>query len=243
MRSYLGYIIIAITIIISVLIITAAARYKFRSGETISVTGLAEKNFVADQVVWRGNFFRNSYDLKSAYTQIKSDEAEIKRFLNAAGIPDSNIVFASVDMQRNYEGQYDPNGRYTGNVFRGYNLNGSVTVESGNLALVEKTSKEIAGLLEKGIELNSTPPSYYYSKLDELKIDLLSRASADAKQRAESIAKNSGSSLGSLRKATMGVFQITGKNSNENYSYGGVFNTSSKEKTASITLRVEYQVR
>lgn len=40
----------------------------------------------------------------------------------------------------------------------------------------------------------------------------------------------------------MGVFQITGKNSNEDYSYGGVFNTSSKEKTASITLKVDYQV-
>jgi len=38
----------------------------------------------------------------------------------------------------------------------------------------------------------------------------------------------------------MGVFQITGKNNNEEYSYGGSFNTSSRLKTASITLRVEY---
>jgi hypothetical protein len=38
----------------------------------------------------------------------------------------------------------------------------------------------------------------------------------------------------------MGVFQITGKNANEIYSYGGAFNTSSKEKTASITLKVDY---
>jgi hypothetical protein len=104
-------------------------------------------------------------------------------------------------------------------------------------------SREITGLLEKGIELNSSRPSYYYSRLNELKIDLLSKASTDAKQRAESIAKNSDASLGSIRKANMGVFQITGKNSNEDYSYGGAFNTSSKEKTASITLKVEYQVK
>ncbi|HVK96730.1 MAG TPA: hypothetical protein VM368_02880, partial [Flavisolibacter sp.] len=76
-----------------------------------------------------------------------------------------------------------------------------------------------------------------------LKIDLLAKASADAKQRAESIASNSDAALGSIRKANMGVFQITGKNANEDYSYGGVFNTTSKEKTASITLRVDYQVR
>jgi hypothetical protein len=38
----------------------------------------------------------------------------------------------------------------------------------------------------------------------------------------------------------MGVFQIVGKNDHEDYSYGGSFNTTSKEKTASITLKVEY---
>jgi hypothetical protein len=107
---------------------------------------------------------------------------------------------------------------------------------------VEKLSREITGLLQKGIELNSTPPAYYYSGLNELKIDLLARAAADARQRAESIAKNSEASLGRVKKANMGVFQITGKNSNEDYSYGGVFNTSSKEKTASITLKCDYQV-
>jgi hypothetical protein len=104
-------------------------------------------------------------------------------------------------------------------------------------------SREITTLLQQGIELNSSSPSYYYSRLNELKIDLLAKASADAKQRAESIATNSGGKLGDLKKANMGVFQITGRNSNEDYSYGGAFNTTSKEKTASITLKVEYQVR
>jgi uncharacterized protein len=71
---------------------------------------------------------------------------------------------------------------------------------------------------------------------------LLAKASADAKQRAETIAKNSGSSLGKIKKASMGIFQITGKNRNEDYSYGGAFNTSDKNKTASITTKIEYAV-
>ena len=40
----------------------------------------------------------------------------------------------------------------------------------------------------------------------------------------------------------MGIFQITGQNSNEDYSWGGTFNTSSKEKTASITMKLDYEV-
>ena len=127
-----------------------------------------------------------------------------------------------------------------GQEFSGYNLTQTVKVESGNVDKVEKISREVTELIESGIELNSLAPDYYYSKLKDVKIDLLGQASADARSRAETIAKNSGSSLGKLRKANMGVFQITGKNSNENYSYGGVFNTSQKNKTGSITIKMEF---
>jgi hypothetical protein len=40
----------------------------------------------------------------------------------------------------------------------------------------------------------------------------------------------------------MGIFQITGQNSSEDYSWGGTFNTEAKKKTASITMRLEFQV-
>jgi len=242
LRLILTPLIIALAIIIGVIIATSAFRYHFNAADTILVTGLAEKDFNADQIVWKATFTRQGMELKDAYAMLKSDEAEISQYLHAANIADSNIVFSSVDVQRSYNNRMDENGRVIGNEFSGYNLTGTVTVDSRNIAIVEKLSREITGLLQKGIELNSIPPSYYYSGLNALKIDLLANAAKDAKQRAESIAENSGASLGKIKKGTMGVFQITGKNMNEDYSYGGAFNTTSKEKTASITLRVEYQV-
>lgn len=243
MRNYLSVLIIAVTVIVAMFIAASAFKYRTRSGETIVVTGLAEKDFVADQIVWSGSFSRSGFELRSAYSSLKADEAEIKRYLNANGIPDSSIVFSSVNINKNYRETYDPNGRQRSSEFSGYTLMGNITVDSRDIQKVERLSREITGLLEKGIELNSSPPSYYYTKLNELKIDLLAKAAQDAKLRAETIADNSKADLGSIRKANMGVFQITGKNLNEGYSYGGAFNTSSKEKTASVTLRVEYQVR
>lgn len=243
MRNYITPIIFSIAIIVSVIIASATLKYKFRTSETIMVTGMAEKDFASDQIVWKGTFTRSGYELQSTYSALKNDEAAIRDYLHAAGLNDSNILFKAVDMMRNYETKYDDNGRMSGSVFNGYTLTGTVTVDSRNIPVVETMARKITALLQKGIELNSTPPSYYYSGLNELKIDLLAKAAEDARQRAESIAKNSGVSLGALKNAHMGVFQITGKNSNEDYSYGGVFNTSSKEKTASITLRVNYQVK
>jgi len=240
MKYYINPLIIAAAIIIGCFVLGGSYRYKFRSSETIVVTGLAEKDFVSDQIVWKGVFSRTGADLKTAYSQLKADEMEIRNYVKAKGMPDSNIVFSAVDVQKNFHQEFDENGRGRGSVFTGYTLNGGVTVDSKNILLVENISREVTELLQKGIEFNSRRPDYYYSKLNELKIDLLAKAAEDAKLRAETISKSSGIHLGKLKKATMGVFQITGKNNNEDYSFGGSFNTTSRQKTASITLRVEY---
>ena len=55
--------------------------------------------------------------------------------------------------------------------------------------------------------------------------------------------KKSGAKLRKLKTARMGVFQITGANTNEEFSAGGNFNTSSKNKKARITMRLEYNIR
>ena len=65
-----------------------------------------------------------------------------------------------------------------------------------------------------------------------------------ARHRAETIVDNAGGKLGGLKNSNMGVFQITSPNSNnEDYEWGGAFNTSSKSKRVSITMRLTYYVK
>ncbi len=242
MRTSINAAIIAVAVVLFAFIMAAAYKYKYRAEEQIFVTGLAEKNFSSDLIVWTASYSRSASDLKGAYATLKSDENAIRRYLKGKGIADSSLVISAVDIMKNYSNQYDNNGRMTSSVFSGYTLTQNIKIESGEVDKVEDISRAITELIEDGIELNSQSPSYYYSKLSELKIDLLAEASEDAKARAQSIADHAGSKLGDLKKATMGVFQITAQNSNEDYSYGGTFNTTSKNKTASITLRTQYGV-
>ncbi len=240
MRNVIPSVIVAVALIIGFALVAAAYKYKFKAVENITVTGSAEKDFVSDQIVWRGSYEKKMFDLKEAYALLKNDETTVRNYLKGKGVPDSEMVFSAINIDKQFSYRYDENGRQLGSDFTGYNLKQDVTVDSKNIERVERISREITELIQSGVELNSAPPSYYYTKLSELKIDLLAKAGADAKLRAETIAKNSGSGLGNLKKASMGVFQITGQNTDEDYSYGGVFNTTSKDKTASITLRAEY---
>ena len=242
MKNYVVTGIIALTAIICFWMLGSAYKYKFKTNEIISVTGLAEKDFASDQIIWKGNYSRKKLDLKEAYTQLKDDEIKIRTYLKAKGIVESEMIFSAVSIDKDFTTRYDNEGKLLDSYFTGYNLKQDVTVDSKDIEKVEKISREVTELIQSGIEFNSSSPSYYYTKLSELKLDLLAKASADAKLRAETIAKNSGSTLGKISKATMGVFQITGKNSNEDYSYGGTFNTSSKNKTAIITTKIDYAI-
>ncbi|MBM3923078.1 MAG: SIMPL domain-containing protein [Sphingomonadales bacterium] len=233
---------LGLTILVSVFILANAYKYKFKQNETITVTGLAEKDFESDQIIWTGSYSRKTLELKEAYSLLKQDEKNLKNYFTTKGINANEIIFSAVSIEKEYESRYYPERNVTANVFTGYKLTQNVTIDSKDMEKVEKTSREVTELIEQGIEFNSSSPSYYFSKLSELKIDLLAKASADAKLRAETIAKNSGSGLGDIKNASMGIFQITGKNSNEEFSYGGVFNTTSRVKTASITIKIDYAV-
>ena len=234
--------IIGIAFIVGLYIVGKAYKYRSTTKETITVTGSAEKDFESDLIVWKGSYSRKSMDLKSAYAQLKEDENLVKKYLLAKGVQTNEMVFSSITITKEFNYLTDANGRSLGQQFSGYNLTQNVRVESSHVDQINEISRQATELIQQGIEFNSMPPLFYYTKLTEIKMDLLAKASADGKKRAEIIATNSGSTLGKLKKANLGVFQITGKNTDEDYSYGGTFNTTSRDKTGSITIRMEFSV-
>ena len=242
MRSFIGSAIIAVAMIITASILGSAWKKTHTTTEVIRVTGSAEKDFVSDLIVWNGWFSRRSMSMQEAYAALKKDADDIRRYLVSKGIADKQIVFSAASINKEYRYTYSPEGRQTGQEFDGYTISQSVQVESNEIDKVETMSREVTELINQGIELTSNPPQFFYTKLADLKLELLAEAAKDAKARAEKMAENAGGDLGRLRSASMGVFQITAQNSNEEYSYGGTFNTASKAKTASITTRVEFEV-
>ncbi|HAJ82174.1 MAG: SIMPL domain-containing protein [Zunongwangia sp.] len=240
--KYLSAIIFSIAIVIAAWFLGNSYVDRANPDGTISVTGAGSENFTSDLIVWEGRFSQMSENLETAYNQLNRDKNTVKDYLIEKGIKEENIVFNSVQTDEQREQKYQ-NGNYVGSIFKGYQLTQSVKIESNDVELIESVSREITELLNKGVQFNSTPPRYYYTKLADLKIEMISKATEDARVRAEKIAENSGGTLGELKSANMGVFQITGQNSGEDYSWSGAYNTADKRKTASITMRLEYEIK
>ncbi len=240
--KHISAIIFALAIVIAAYFLGNAYVKRANPPQIISVTGLGNENFTSDLIVWEGQFSNTNTVLKSAFEQLNKDKNVVKEYLTSKGIKEEQLIFNSVQTTELRDNKYE-NGNYVGSIFRGYQLTQTIKIESQNVSLIESVSREITELLNKGVQFNSYPPRYYYTKLADLKIQMISKATEDARLRAEKIAENSGSNLGDLVSAKMGVFQITGQNSGEDYSWGGAYNTASKNKTASITMRLDYKVR
>lgn len=241
MKNYISTLLISLAIIMSAAILGRAWTKSHETRNSINVTGLASHDFASDLIVWSGSFQRKAMTTKDAFSSLKSDMQNIKAYLIVKNIPENEIVFSSVSIDKQFD--YVRNSDKTETrVFTGFNLTQRVQIESKNVEGVEKLSREVTELIDKGIEFYSEEPRYYYTKLADLKIELLAQATKDARMRAEKIAENAGGSINNLKSADMGIFQITGQNSAEEYSWGGTFNTSSKNKTASITVKLEFSI-
>lgn len=240
-KNILAIAIASLGFVIGFALLGSAIKNRNKSDNTISVTGLGSKKFTSDLIAWSGNFSRNSFELKSAYDELANDKKVIENYLASKGIAKDQMVFSAVDIQKQFNYGSDANGRST-QTFAGYQLSQTVSINSKEVAKVENLSRNITEIINLGIEFTSSAPNYFYTKLADVKQQMIADATKDAKERAEKIAENAGAKLGHLKNATMGITQITAPNSTEEYSYGGTFNTSSKDKEASITIRLEYEV-
>ena len=233
----------AVAAIICMTILTnGVVSYKTHSGgDGLTATGSASCNFESDLIVWRGSFSAYGMTTKEAYGVIKDNAEIVKQYLLDNGITESELVFSSIDISQRYRTEYDEEGNYKREYPDGYDLYQGLTVTSTDIDKVELVSRDITKLIESGVKLASYSPEYYCTKLDEVKLDLIEKATDNARQRIDILVEGTGSRRGKLLTASLGVFQITPTNSgSSSYSYDGAFDTKSRYKTATVTVRLNY---
>jgi hypothetical protein len=202
----------------------------------VTVKGFSQRPIRSDLAIWTGSLTARSREMARAYEKIEADRARVLAFLTQAGIAPDQISVSPVSIQTRF--RQGERGFLTSEV-ESYELGQTLTLTSKDVERIENVSKEVTGLIRDGVELASLPPSFYYTGLDDLKIEMLGAASADARLRAAEIAGKTGAELGELSWATQGVFQITPAFSTE-ISGEGMYDTSSVEKSVRAVVTVSF---
>jgi len=238
-------IIFALAIIISAGILGNAYKSRVKNISTVEVKGKADKEIHSDIARWDLMFSVNSPDLKAAYEKTQANTDIVLNFLKQNGLDDNEIRVSGIDINKTYENvkvQVGEDYEYK-NKFTGYRLLRSFYIETKKLDTINKLVSEISTLIAQNIEIISPNPEYYYSKLDSVKHDLIEKASQDAIERAKKIAKSNNQKIGKIKSAYIAPFQVTGIYSNEDYTWGGVLNTSDIIKNCSVTVTMEVEIK
>ncbi len=228
--------------IIAALIIASTWKGVSRNNVTIAVTGSASKEIKSDLAVWNGHVSVEAKEMVEGYTKLQESVKKVKDYLVSKGFPGESIKFSSVNTSDAYEGD---DGGYLGKSTKkkvGYVLSQEVNLESSDVDKIDLLSRQVTELIMQGVGITSESPQFYYTKLSDLKIEMIGLASEDAKLRADQIAKSTGNKVGEVRSSKTGVMQINSKNSTEVSDYG-VNDVSSLEKKITAVVSVTFSIQ
>lgn len=234
----LGLCIAFATVAASFIISEGMIKVRKFSTEVITVTGSAERNIVSDSIVWRSEFSRRNPVLTAGYEMLKQDLAVVQSYLAAQGILAAEMTPGPVQTTVIYKKNEKGNDT---NDIQEYELRQQIEIRSSRVDEVRVIANASTELIEKGIQFISQVPEFFYMKLPELKVEMLAKATENAKDRALHMVQATGSKISFMRSARMGVFQITPVNSFE-VSDWGTNDTSSFEKKVTAVVNVSFGI-
>jgi len=212
----------------------------------VSVRGLAERTVKSDLATWTLDYKEAGDDLPALYAKTESDKQIILDFLSKQGIQPSEIGLGIVGVVDNQANEFG-NGREAPHR---YIVEQQITVQTTRVDEVAAAAQKTISLVQQGIVLthnNFGGPTltYRFNGLNSVKPDMITEATRNARAAAERFAQDAGSSVGTIRQATQGVFSILPANSgvpadsDGNPAYGNDAD-SSIMKTVRVVTQVEY---
>lgn len=204
----------------------------------VTVKGVAERDVKADTALWPLGFVATDDDLGKAQAKIAESKKAILSFLDRNGIPSSNTELQALEVTDLLANPYrsgPTNSRFI--------ISQVLMVRSADPELIQSASQKVGELVDAGVVLSSSGrpgggPTFLFTKLNDYKPDMIAEATASARKAAEQFAADSGSRLGTIRRAHQGVFVILPRD-----RAPGIMEEKQPNKTIRVVSTIEYYLK
>ncbi len=173
---------------------------------TAEVKGLAERRVEADRAFWRIQYTVSGQDesaIPALYERSKQDQARIVALLLESGFDDAEVSPGVVNYQRREFRDEDQKLVETR-----FLLTGTIEVETEKVQLVSGARAKLNELIAVGVDVRNNAPQFYFTKLNEIKPEMLKEATRNARVAASEFASNAGVEVGGIRSARQGGFIV-----------------------------------
>lgn len=232
-HSPLGHAVLGISIGLGIIIAglsMSLAFYNTRATERyVTVKGLAEWNVEADLAIWPLSFIETGNDLVALNQSVNAKRDIIRQFLLTAGFEESEISMSAPSIR---DSQAEPSyGERAPSQYR-YTAQQTVSVRTHKVPSVKQAMEASVDLVGQGIVLVSGGGAeFLFTGLNAIKPDMIAEATKNARDAAEQFARDSGSKVGKIRKASQGLFTIDVRDWN-----------SPEQKVVRVVNTIEYYI-
>jgi uncharacterized protein len=178
---------------------------------SVTVRGLAERDVTADLATWTISYSDTGRDLAGVQSKVRADTQAIEQFFAGLGFPAEALqpTGATVSSQTDLDGVT----RYT--------VRQRIALRSRDIARAQKAVARQFDLVGRGVLLEEgSGMAYTFTKLNDIKPEMVAEATRDARASAEQFAKDSGSQVGSIKDATQGYFEINARDGDSGGGWG-----------------------
>ncbi|HKQ59356.1 MAG TPA: SIMPL domain-containing protein [Candidatus Eisenbacteria bacterium] len=238
MNDRTGTVVLAIAIVLGGFLVGRGVEHFRGADRSVSVKGVAERTVSADIGLWPLRLVAADNDLDLAQRTLARDRRAVLAFLGRFGLDSSATELQGFEVQDTRANPYQ-----SGAAANRFIITTTLMVRTQDPARIQQASQRVADLVAAGVVLSSGGPgfggpTYLFTKLNDLKPEMVAEATRNARKAAEEFAKQSGSRVGGIRRASQGVFEILPRD-----PAPGISQEGQMQKTLRVVSTVEYQLR
>lgn len=168
---------------------------------SVTVRGLAERDVTADLATWTIAYSATELDMASAQAGVDRDTAAIRAFFKELGFPEDALQPTGVNVSS-----------FTQDGVARFTVRQRMTLRSTDIARAQRAVRRQFDLVRRGVMLEEgSGMAYAFTKLNAIKPAMVAEATKDARKAAEQFAKDSSTSVGGIKQATQGYFEVSAR--------------------------------
>jgi uncharacterized protein len=211
--TLIAALVLALGIIVGGYLLGDGLRRARMADRAVTVRGLAERNVTADLATWTINFTAQGSDLAPVQAKIDRDARTVADFFRRAGFPANAVSDAGGSVS-----QFFDSNRGENNV----TVNRRLQLRTSDVMRVQRAYARQFDLIRGGVAIQEgSGVVYSFTRLNDVKPQMIALATQDARRGAERFANDSGTRVGGIRSATQGYFSVGARDGDVDAGDGG----------------------
>lgn len=166
----------------------------------VTVRGLAERNVTADLATWNISFSAQGSDLAAVQADVDRDTATVNEFFRRAGFPAEAVTDGGGSVSQYYDSNRGANQ---------ITINRRIQLRTNDVMRARQAYALQFNLIRAGVALqDGSGIQYNFTRLNDLKPEMITEATRNARQVADRFAADNGTAVGGIRAATQGYFSV-----------------------------------